>query len=79
MTHSDYTHMAGSGLFLLVVVFLMTYLILTFYNPKFVQRKVHGHSTCENDPAVTLIWAFVIALVILFLLGLLWYAFRSHC
>lgn len=79
MTHADYTHMAGSGLFLLVIVFLITYLILTFYNPKFVQRKVHGHSTCENDQALTMIWAFVIALVILFLLGLLWYAFRGHC
>jgi di/tricarboxylate transporter len=80
-THGDYTHMAGSGLFMLVVVFLITYLILTFYNPRFVQRKDHGRTNgCrENDQILSMLWALVIAVVILVVLGLIWYAFKSHC
>ena len=75
---ADYAHMSGSLLFLVVIVFLITYLILTFYNPKWVQRKSHGHATGENDQAVTMLWALGIALVVLVVLALLWYAFRSH-
>lgn len=69
---------SAHGLFLLVAVFLAVYLILTFYNPEFVQRKVHGKAIQENDQTVTMIWALVISLVILFLLALLWYAFTCY-
>jgi hypothetical protein len=58
-----------------VIIFLFTYLILTFYNPKFVRRTVHNHKTCETDVALAMIWSMVIALAILFLLALIWYAF----
>ena len=71
-------HMHGVGLFLLVIIFLITYMLLTFYNPKFVHRKVNGHSTHENDTAVTMIWSLVITLAVVFVLGLLWYAFSCH-
>ena len=76
---SDYSKWNGSALFLFVIVFLFAYLILSFYNPRWVQRKVRGHATGENDAAVTFIWALVISLVIIFLLGLLMYAFTAHC
>ena len=76
---SDYSHLAGSGLFLFVIVFLFAYLIISFYNPRWAQRKVRGHATGENDSAVTFIWALVISFVVLFLLGLLMYAFTAHC
>lgn len=69
---------SGYALFVLVIVFLITYLILSFYNPEFVQRKVHGHATGQADTAVCMIWSLVIALVILFLLGLLVYAFSCY-
>lgn len=69
---------SGYALFVLVIVFLITYLILSFYNPEFVQRKVHGHATGQTDTAVCMIWSLVIALVILFLLGLLVYAFSCY-
>ena len=69
----------GLLLFPLVVVFLVVYLLLTFYNPTFVRKSIHGHRTCENDQAVTMLWALVISIVILFLLGLLWWAFSGRC
>jgi hypothetical protein len=69
----------GLFLFPLVVVFLVVYLLLTFYNPTFVRRRIHGHRTCENDQAVTMLWALAISLIIFFLLGLLWYAFAGRC
>ena len=68
----------GSALFVLVIAFLITYLILTFYNPDFVQRKVHGRRTGVNDQSVTMIWSLVIALVVLFILGVLVYAFSCY-
>lgn len=74
----DYKHMSGALLFLLVVVFLITYLILTFYNPEFVQRKEHGHATGANDQAVTMLWALGITIVILVVLALLYYAFTCY-
>ncbi len=64
------------GLFLLVIIFLIVYLLLTFYNPEFVQRKVHGHANGQNDQMVTMLWAIVISVVIVFVLGLLWHAFN---
>jgi heme/copper-type cytochrome/quinol oxidase subunit 2 len=69
---------SAHGLFLLVIVFLIVYLILTFYNPEFVQRKVHGKATGEQDQMVVMIWALVISVVILFLLALLAYAFTCY-
>ena len=66
--------LAGVSLFLVVIIFIFAYLMLTFYNPEYVQRKVHGHRTGENDVALTMIWALVITLVIVFLLALLAYA-----
>ena len=69
---------SGTALFVLVIVFLITYLILTFYNPEFVQRKVHGKRTGANDQAVTFLWSLAIAVLILFLLGLLVYAFSCY-
>ena len=69
---------SGSALFVFVIAFLITYLILTFYNPDFVQRKVHGRRTGQNDQTVTMIWAFIISVVVLFLLGVLVYAFSCY-
>lgn len=69
---------SGYALFVLVMAFLITYLILTFYNPEFVQRKVHGHATGENDQIVTMLWALAISLLVLFLLGVLVYAFSCY-
>jgi di/tricarboxylate transporter len=69
----------GLVLFPFVVVFLVVYLILTFYNPKWVRKSIHGHRTHENDQAVTMLWSLAIAIVIFFLLGLLWYAFAGRC
>ena len=68
----------GLFILLLVVVFLITYLMLTFYNPEFVQRKERGHATGENDVAVTMLWAFGISLLILVVLGFLFYALDCH-
>jgi len=73
---SDY---AGHCLFLVIVVFLLTFLILTFYNPKWVQRKDCGCPTGENDPMVTVLWALGITLAILLILAMLFYAFSSYC
>lgn len=69
---------SGHALFVIVIAFLITYLILTFYNPDFVQRKVHGHATGQNDVVVTMLWALAISLFILFLLGVLVYAFSCY-
>lgn len=77
--HLSVEQHGGLALFPLVVVFLVVYLLLTFYNPKFVRRTVNGHRTHENDQGVTFLWAFVIALVVLLLLGMLWYAFSARC
>ena len=74
----DYKHMSGVLLFLVVVIFLATYLILTFYNPEFVQYKKHGHANGKNDQSVTMLWALGISLVIVFLLGLIWYGFNCY-
>ncbi len=69
----------GLALFPLVVVFLVVYLLLTFYNPEFVRRTVNGHRTHENDIMVTMLYSLVITLVILLLLAFLWYAFSARC
>jgi len=74
----DYHQMSGYGLFLLVIVFLSVYLILTFYNPEFVQRKKHGHATGQNDQVVSMLWALGITLVILVVLALIWYGFTCY-
>lgn len=73
---ADYNKWSAAGLFLLVIIFLATYLLLTFYNPEFVRRK-HGKNSVghQNDPAVTLLWALFISIAILVVLGLLVYAF----
>ena len=78
LSAGKYDHMSGYGLFLLAIVFLATYLILTFYNPEFVQRKKHGHATGQSDQAVTMLWALGITVAILVVLGLLYYAFHCH-
>jgi len=70
---------SGVALFLLVVVFLFTYMVLTFYNPKFVRRTVNGHKTCENDVAVTMLWALGITLLVLVILALIAWAAGSSC
>ena len=77
--HLSVEQHGGLALFPLVVVFLVVYLLLTFYNPKFVRRTVDGHRTHVNDVALTMIYSLVIALVILLLLGMLWYAFSARC
>lgn len=69
---------SGHGLFMLVAVFLLTYLLLTFYNPRLVQRRYRGHATGENDPMVTMLWSFFISMVVLVVLGMLMYAFMSR-
>ena len=69
---------SGHALFVLVIVFLITYLILTFYNPEWVQRTQHGKRTGENDVAVTMLYALGITLAILLVLGLLVYAFSCY-
>lgn len=75
----DYHHKhAGTFLFLLVLIFLITYLILSFYNPKWVQRKVHGRADGRNDVALTMIYAALITLGILIVLCLLYYAFYCY-
>lgn len=73
---SHMKHYEGHFVFWAVVIFLATYLILTFYNPEFVQRKDNkDRATGVNDQAVTMIWAFGILLAIVLVLALLWYAF----
>ena len=69
---------SGTALFVFVIAFLITYLILTFYNPDFVQRKHHGHASGENDVVTTMIAAFFISIAILFILGVLVYAFSCY-
>lgn len=66
----------GCGLLVFVVVFLIVFWLLTFNNPRFVRRSHDGHRTCQNDSALTILWSIFIALVILFLVGLLFWAFR---
>ena len=69
-------HYEGHALFLPVTVFLVIYLLLTFFNPDFVQRKdSHDEHNGENDPAVTLLWSLVIVALIALALWVLWYAF----
>ena len=74
----NYDHMSGPALFLLVIVFLAVYLILTFYNPDFVQHKKHGHATGESDQAVVMLWSLGITIAILVVLALLYYAFTCY-
>ena len=75
---SSYQHLSGTALFLLVIVFLITYLILTFYNPEWVQRSVNGHRTGQNDQGITMLWALGITIVVLFVLALMYYAFTCN-
>ena len=69
---------SGHALFVLVIVFLITYLILTFYNPEWVQRSYHGKKTGENDQATTMLWSLAIAVGILVLLGVILYCFSCY-
>jgi len=69
---------SGHALFLFVAAFLATYLILTFYNPDFVHRKVNGKRVDENDQVVTMIYAFFISVLVLFLIGLIVWAFSCY-
>lgn len=68
----------GHLLFLLVIIFLIVYLMLTFYNPELVQKRSHGKALGPNDVSVTMLWSMAITLFILVLLGLLWYAFTCY-
>ena len=74
----DYKHLHGYLLFLVVIVFLAVYLMLTFYNPELVQRKEHGEATGVNDVALTMLWALGITLAIVVVLALLFYAFACY-
>ena len=68
----------GHGVFLGVVVFLAIYLLLTFFNPEFVQRdcgKHHGDE--ENDPAKSMLWSLGILALIVVGLWLLWWLFSA--
>lgn len=69
-------HHGGLALFWLVALFLAIYLLLTFFNPDYVQRKDHkDRANGQNDQAVTMLYALVILAVILLILWALWYAF----
>ena len=68
--------MGGHGLFWGVIVFLVVYLLLTFFNPDFVQREdKHGDKNGENDQALTMLWGLVIVALIALILWVLYYAF----
>ena len=76
MTGQHMHRYEGHALFLLVVVFLVIYLLLTFFNPEFVQRdNDNQHSDEENDQAKTFLWSLVILALIVLALWILWYAF----
>ena len=76
--HQHLAHYEGHALFLTVAVFLAIYLLLTFFNPEFVQREdKHGEKNGVNDQAVTMLYALGILFLIALALALLWYAF--HC
>ena len=78
-----YTHMKefeGHFVFWGVVAFLAVYLLLTFYNPDYVQREDHrGEKNGENDQALTMLWAAGIVFLIVVVLALLWWAFSYAC
>ena len=66
----------GHFVFWAVVAFLAIYLLLTFFNPDYVQRTdKHDEPNGINDPALTMLWALGILLLIVVVLGLLWWAF----
>lgn len=66
----------GHALFLVVVAFLAVYLLLTFFNPDYVQREdSRGNKNGINDQALTMLWALLIVGIIVVVLALLWYAF----
>ena len=75
MGDMKFEHYHGHCLVAFVLVWLAIYLLLTFYNPKWVQQKFHGHHTGVNNQAITMLWALFITLVIFFVLALLWWAF----
>ena len=69
-------HYGGHALFWCVVIFLVVYLLLTFFNPEFVQRKDHkGNANGQNDQAVTMLYSLLILAFIILILWVLWYAF----
>lgn len=75
--YSHHYHAGAFAVFVFLLAFLIAWLILAFYNPKYVQRTVHGHATGVTDYGKVLVWSLVIAFIVLFVLALLWYAFRQ--
>jgi len=73
--HMDMKHYDGLALFWCVVVFLVIYLLLTFFNPDFVQREEDDRKTGQNDQAVTILWSLVILAIIVLILWVLYYAY----
>ena len=64
----------GSGLFWSVILVLIIFMLLVFFKPDYVLRKKDCEVTDEVDCMKALLVAIVIALVINFVLALLYYA-----
>ena len=66
---------AGASLFWFVVLILIVFMLLVFFKPDFVRRKQDCEYTDEVDCMKALLSAFVIAIIVCFIIWLLAYAF----
>ena len=64
----------GSGLFWSVILVLIIFMLLVFFKPDYVLRKKDCEVTDEVDCMKALLTAVVIAVIICFIMGLLYYA-----
>jgi len=76
--HNGYELGGGAGLFMFVVLFVVLYLLMAFFNPDFVQRERDGHKTGELDKGLAVSWAFGISILVVVVLGLLWWGFSCY-
>lgn len=70
-------HHHAYGLFLFLLVFVIVFLILSFYNPRYVRNKVNGHTTEVNNPGLVFLWSIFISFIVLFILAVLYWCFRA--
>ena len=66
---------AGASLFWFVILILIIFMLLVFFKPDYVLRKRDCEVTDEVDCMKALLSAFVIAIVICFIIWIIAYAF----
>lgn len=74
VAHDDYWG-TGAGLFGFVVLFVVLYWLMVYFNPDWVQRERDGHKTGEVDKGLAVSYAFVISVLVVVVLALLYWGF----